>query len=117
MANIEFIVRRSDTDELLEMKDAEIEWGWACTSCDFATTDDVEDSFECGGCGRTFTRSDSYDGDSNKCPDCRKFSSKLGPRCGECDEEVERVDVVICPRCEEYIAVEKIGTHFFDCEN
>lgn len=61
----------------------------------------AEPAYECGACGRTFTKDDTEDGD-NRCPDCNKFASKMDPdewfACPECGmaNEGEEVHVITC---------------------
>lgn len=52
--------------------------------------------YECGNCGTVFNRDNSADQDSNKCPDCNKFSSKLAEECCDSCEQgiVEEVQAV-----------------------
>src|SRR5579862_7857353 len=61
-----------------------------CTECNsFVGQDDAqeEDQYECGNCsGDPFTRGESADGDSNRCPDCNKFGARTDPR-------------LVCPQC------------------
>ena len=70
---------------------------WKCQECDEVTenVDELITLYECGNCGTIFSKEDSYDGCSHKCPDCGKFSSKLTEEgCPECQQGV----------CEEYTA-------------
>lgn len=68
----------------------EEERGWWCADCEEFTGDEPDGPlYECGDCGTVFNRDNSYDGDSNRCPDCRKFSAKIAdfacPNCGEAE--------------------------------
>jgi len=43
--------------------------------------------YECGECGTRYTRDNSADGDSHRCPDCGKFGAKIADHaCPECEE-------------------------------
>ena len=59
-----------------------------CDACEeFVHESDVDSPlYECGGCGERYTRENSADGDSNRCPDCNKFGAKVAdygcPECG-----------------------------------
>jgi len=60
-----------------------------CSECEHLFVEDelgdLEPLYECNDCGTVFTRSNSYDGGSHKCPDCSRFSSKLSEDgCSEC---------------------------------
>lgn len=58
-----------------------------CTECDepFEDTTDCSPLYECGECGDQFTRADAND--TNRCPDCGKFGSKLtDDGCPECNQ-------------------------------
>ena len=70
---------------------------WHCTSCEAELTDDGADQgqgalYECADCG-PFSRGNSADGDSNRCPNCGHFGAKLADlACPECNEgELEPV--------------------------
>jgi len=72
-----------------ETKDTQA--GYKCEACETIWSEDgapeFEVFYECGNCGTIFSRGDSYDGDSHRCPDCMKFSSKLYDKgCPECEE-------------------------------
>jgi DNA-directed RNA polymerase subunit RPC12/RpoP len=59
--------------------------------------------YECGSCGTRFTRDNSADGVSHRCPDCNKFGSKVGDGevCPQCEtEELDNRDVQRCVECE-----------------
>jgi DNA-directed RNA polymerase subunit RPC12/RpoP len=64
---------------------------WRCTECSAEFTDDAAGDgqgalYECGDCG-PFSRGTSADGDSNRCPQCGHFGSKLADlACPECNE-------------------------------
>jgi DNA-directed RNA polymerase subunit RPC12/RpoP len=57
-----------------------------CPGCG-ADQDDCDALYECGDCGETFTREESADGDSNRCPSCNRFAARVGTRC-ECGQDV-----------------------------
>lgn len=62
-----------------------------CPGCDTVNEGDKLALYECGDCGTTFTRDNSADGSSNRCPDCNKFAASTGNSAGECgcDEALE----------------------------
>lgn len=77
---------------------------YQCAECEaFAEDESEEKKYECGSCGTEFTRDNSADGDSNRCPDCNKFAGKLYDNtCPECEDgEQEPVECVSCPWCHE----------------
>ncbi|MCA1571018.1 MAG: hypothetical protein LC798_11995 [Chloroflexi bacterium] len=65
-----------------------------CTDCEtlFDHANAGAAAYECSRCGTAFTRDDSADGDSSRCPSCNIFSAKISdlscPECGcvELDE-------------------------------
>ena len=74
---------------------------WRCEGCEAEFTDEDADQgqgplYECGECGTQFTRDNSADGDSNRCPDCNKFGAKMAdlacPECGEGELEPIEAD-------------------------
>ena len=76
---------------------------WKCGDCDavFADENQGEGSvYECGNCGTRFTYGSN---DSNRCPDCGKFSAKQGDEgCPDCQEGVlEETDGYLCEECDE----------------
>jgi DNA-directed RNA polymerase subunit RPC12/RpoP len=88
-----------------------------CASCEVGYEEDqTETVYECGSCGTTFTRADSADGDSNRCPDCNKFGAKSGERaCSECGETVELTTCAECSRCDAWVGLSELAGHFADC--
>lgn len=68
-----------------------------CPGCNLPAEElDLEPIYECGGCGEIFSRSNSADGDSHKCPGCNKFSTKVTDEgCANCGEELEGQDTYI----------------------
>jgi predicted RNA-binding Zn-ribbon protein involved in translation (DUF1610 family) len=63
-----------------------------CPSCEAAVDEDeLVAVYDCGACGETFSRDNSADGDSNRCPSCNKFAGlsdqKACPDCGEASDE------------------------------
>ncbi len=85
----------------------EIVSGWICTDCGFVTdTPSEEPGYECGSCGEEFTRANSADGDSNRCPQCNRFAAKrVDDVCERCESETQQVWVFECSRCSEFHAV------------
>src|SRR5579862_1375905 len=71
-----------------------------CTACNsFVGRDNAreEDQYECGECGDPFTREESADGDSNRCPNCNKFGAKADPKlvCPQCEDDLETTVEVV----------------------
>lgn len=80
-----------------------------CEKCDEAKDEgDLTTKYECSSCGSEYTRENSADGDSNRCPDCNKFGALQHENvCDGCEEEVLEVDIVECPDCGTFTTVEK----------
>ncbi|MGR3295848.1 MAG: hypothetical protein ACUZ8A_06440 [Candidatus Bathyanammoxibius sp.] len=77
---------------------------YKCTDCgDIAAESSEEVLYECGNCG-PFTRSNSDDGDSNRCPQCHKFGAKVADEaCESCQAAgVEEIDAYHCTECNSY---------------
>ena len=77
---------------------------WLCAECGALSEETLGEAvYECGTCGTEFPRSGSYDGDSARCPDCGKFSSKLrDDACVDCEVgEVEWITAYECAVCHE----------------
>jgi predicted RNA-binding Zn-ribbon protein involved in translation (DUF1610 family) len=73
---------------------------WFCQSCEEVIEDPVT-LYECGECGTIFSRENSADGNSHKCPDCNRFAAKLTAHgCPDCEEE---------DGCEQVMAVDADG--------
>ena len=73
---------------------------WYCPSCEEVTKEPVT-LYRCNECGTTFSRENSADGNSYRCPDCNKVASELTAHgCPDCEEGNE---------CEEVMAVEADG--------
>lgn len=73
-----------------------------CTDCDTPLDDDAETEplYECGQCGTTFGKSGSADGESARCPDCNKFSSRIGEVHEGCETPIEEAaDGWKCEEC------------------
>ena len=77
---------------------------YQCISCDVIRDDFTECLYNCGSCGCTFTKDQSEDGESNRCPECNKFSSKEADyACADCElSETNPVTAYACPTCNEY---------------
>jgi hypothetical protein len=78
--------------------DVETIQAFHCPDCDALVEEDSIESglYECGECGDAFTRENSADGESNRCPNCNKFAAKIAdhgcPECGTAElEETEAV--------------------------
>lgn len=52
---------------------------YSCDECnaEFDDEDEMEPLYECQDCGERFTKSNSVDGDSHRCPSCNKFGSLI----------------------------------------
>lgn len=73
---------------------SEAQTAWLCPGCDEVIEEPVT-LYECGECGTIFSRENSADGNSHKCPDCQKFAGKLTTHgCSDCDEECEEVKAI-----------------------
>jgi len=74
---------------------------YECQACDHQFNDGDEGGplYECSGCGTSFTREDSADGDSNRCPNCNKFGAKVADlTCPMCQsDEVEHGEFLAPP--------------------
>ncbi len=76
------------------------EQAW-CTECE-QVVEEPEPCYECSSCGSSFSRSNSADGMSHRCPDCNKFGAKTTERgCPDCQSEVVTEMVGECPDCGE----------------
>lgn len=69
-----------------------------CPSCEAVFEEsELQNTYNCTACGTEFTRGDSADGDSNRCPDCNKFAAlsdnKACPECEDVHEESEFEEV------------------------
>lgn len=76
--------------------------GFVCDGCDHVEEDAPESPlYQCGSCGTSFTREGSYDNDSNRCPDCRKFAAKEAEfGCPSCTAAgMSSTTVYKCDRC------------------
>ncbi len=77
---------------------------YKCTDCgDIAAEASEEVLYDCGNDG-PFIRSNSADGDSNRCPECNKFGAKVADEaCGSCQAAgVEEIDAYHCTGCGAY---------------
>ena len=97
-----------------------IEKGFRCVECDAVSAEVTEGDtlYECAsGCGGKFLRSNGAGRYGTMCPDCgNKFGTKVTDQvCAECGEgDVEEVEVVTCPRCEEVVLAEVWPQHMVD---
>jgi DNA-directed RNA polymerase subunit RPC12/RpoP len=68
-----------------------------CLQCEKVGEDiEPEPLYECGSCGNEFSRSNSADGGSHRCPQCNKFGSKISDEgCPDCEVELEDLDTYI----------------------
>lgn len=88
-----------------ESVEAKPEKKYYCPSCEgFFDEVELTKIYECGSCGETFSREESHDGMSNRCPSCAKWghimTENVCPECQE-EEELEEVDALVCPSCGE----------------
>ena len=76
---------------------------YKCQECEAISEEVGETLYECLSCGTTFTKDNSADGVSHRCPDCNKFASKRADKsCIECSEgEVDDIGAYSCPVCDE----------------
>ncbi len=76
---------------------------YRCVECGAISEDYVEKLYECPNCGTLFTRDNSADGMSHRCPDCGKFGSKIADTaCAECEQgEAEEIEAFRHDACEE----------------
>jgi len=74
---------------------------YKCVECLEISEKAGERLYECRDCGTLFTRANSADGMSHRCPDCNRFSSKVADQsCLDCQEgEVEKITAYKCPVC------------------
>lgn len=82
---------------------------YKCSSCGEVSEDFIEEPlYECGNCGIIFIQSNSCNG-NHQCPECHKFSPKLGENvCSSCEEsEVEEIDAFKCEVCEKLSETEE----------
>jgi len=74
---------------------------YECQSCEHQFNDGDEGGplYECSRCGQSYTREDSADGDSNRCPNCNIFGAKVADlTCPECQsDEVEHGEFLAPP--------------------
>ena len=92
--------------------------GYVCASCGFALgkDDDLDPKYECGSCGSEFTRSESADGDSHRCPYCNKFGAKtFDAACPECGEGMDPGLALVCPKCDELRGEDSMAEHYIEC--
>jgi Zn-finger nucleic acid-binding protein len=84
---------------------------YKCESCEeISESFEDEPLYECNGCGNRFTRSNSADGDSSRCPTCQKFSGKVSDTvCEKCGEgEVTEIEAMHCTICGSYFEAKDI---------
>jgi len=67
-----------------------------CTSCEqFFDEEELVTMYQCNNCGTVFSKDNSADGVSHRCPDCNKFAAKLHdhgcPDGCEVEEECDEV--------------------------
>ena len=74
---------------------------YQCQSCDTIVEEPADDPIhDCRQCGNTFVRSQSADGESNRCPECNRFAAKTAHHsCPECEGELQEVEARQCPEC------------------
>jgi DNA-directed RNA polymerase subunit RPC12/RpoP len=92
----------------------EVEKKYWCESCHRGyDEDELTKLYECSSCGTIFSPDDSYDGMSNRCPDCAKWGHiYMENICPDCLEEVElqEAEVAYCPDCDEYFTLGEVST-------
>lgn len=119
--NIDIIVRETnDNGETVETCIAEcnVVEGFRCEECEevFEETAGVP-LYECNECGTIYSKNESADGNSHRCPDCSKFGSKIADDCCALCEEgaVEEIVAAQCPGCQEWYDVSKYADHVRQC--
>lgn len=92
------LVKCPETGDLSEVDASSIVEGTWCGSCE-ERVEETKPRYECSSCGEEFTREESMDGDSNRCPSCNRFGARTDDACGECDSAddlEEEVEVYQC---------------------
>jgi rRNA maturation endonuclease Nob1 len=103
------------TDAVLHEQLIAVAPAYWCTACD-EEIDDPEPGYECASCGEQFVRSNSSDGESNRCPTCNKFGAKIADVvCPSCFEQVDEQEMASCPRCDSLTPVESFVEHYLEC--
>lgn len=76
---------------------------WECSECEHRVDNEKEldtdnPVYECGDDGERYSREDSQDGVSNRCPGCGKWGTKVAagscPKCGHGEMVVHREEVM-----------------------
>jgi hypothetical protein len=90
---------------------------YKCQECDEMGAEVCEERlYRCeNGCGATFNQANSNNG-RNQCPECYKMAQKVADNCcAVCEAgEVEEIDALQCPFCDEVIDGEEFATHLKD---
>lgn len=86
----------------LQLEELETSKAYKCDECGEIFEEVGDKLYECGDCGTKFTRDNSADGMSHRCPDCNKFSAIFSDEsCVECEEgDVEEITAYKCPSCD-----------------
>ncbi len=84
-----------------ELDPAEFVKNFYCKTCEEVRDEgDLTKKYECSSCGEEFTRENSADGDSNRCPQCNKFGAIQSENvCNDCEEECEETETQECGEC------------------
>lgn len=72
--------------------------GYRCDECDHVDVDAIENPlYECSNCGTRWSRDNASEQPAHKCPDCKRFGSRIADfACPECDSgEMEESEIWI----------------------
>lgn len=86
---------------------------YRCADCNTISDEPGVAVYECGACSIQFSRDNSADGYSHRCPDCNKFSALTDDEaCAECYcAEIDIINAYECPVCDELIDVDDWAEH------
>ena len=102
----------AEWDSLRERR-AEPQAAYRCTECHEVQDESTGPIYECSECGDAFTREESIDGMSHRCPDCGRFGAKQASDsidCG-CNAEAEEVLAYQCEACDTLVLEDEAEEH------